>query len=242
MASGGEINDEARSPSSIPSPITPTYLNFSFYKVDAKWRWLNDIAKEEAAKEFSSLVEVAKSKMKVRTYSTLGLRSDTDFLLWMICDSVEKIQILTSKVYSTIIGKYIEPSHVYLSCIRKSVYSTNRIMPGFLTDEEPKKYVIVYPFIKAREWYLLPFEERKNMMDEHIAVGMRFPEVKLNTSYSFGIDDQDFMLAFETNDLIAFQDLIVQLRETKVSEYVTKDTPMIVCVYKEIEDIIRSIG
>ena len=80
------------------------------------------------------------------------------------------------------------------------------------------------------------------MMDEHITVGRRFPEVKLNTSYSFGIDDQDFMLAFETNDLIAFQDLIVQLRETKVSKYVTKDTPMIVCVYKEIEDIVRSIG
>lgn len=111
-----------------------------------------------------------------------------------------------------------------------------------MTDENPMKYVIVYPFIKAREWYLLPFGERKKMMEEHIAVGRRFPEVRLNTSYSFGIDDQDFTLAFETNDLILFQDLIVQLRETRVSEYVIKDTPMIVCVYKEIEDIVRSIG
>lgn len=242
MVSEREIDDSARSPSSLSSPITPTYLNFSFYKVDAKWRWLNDIAKDEAAKEFSNLVEVANSKMKVRTYSTLGLRPDTDFMLWMICDSVEKMQILASKVYSTIIGKYIEPSHVYLSCIRQSVYSTNKIMPGFMTDENPMKYVIVYPFIKAREWYLLPFGERKKMMEEHIAVGRRFPEVRLNTSYSFGIDDQDFTLAFETNDLILFQDLIVQLRETRVSEYVTKDTPMIVCVYKAIEDIVRSIG
>ncbi|MFY9799183.1 MAG: chlorite dismutase family protein [Candidatus Nitrosopolaris sp.] len=242
MVSEREIDDAARSPSSLSSPITPTYLNFSFYKVDAKWRWLNDIAKDEAAKEFSNLVEVANSKMKVRTYSTLGLRPDTDFMLWMICDSVEKMQILASKVYSTIIGKYIEPSHVYLSCIRQSVYSTNKIMPGFMTDENPMKYVIVYPFIKAREWYLLPFGERKKMMEEHIAVGRRFPEVRLNTSYSFGIDDQDFTLAFETNDLILFQDLIVQLRETRVSEYVTKDTPMIVCVYKAIEDIVRSIG
>lgn len=242
MVSEREIDDAARSPSSLSSPKTPTYLNFSFYKVDAKWRWLNDIAKDEAAKEFSNLVEVANSKMKVRTYSTLGLRPDTDFMLWMICDSVEKMQILASKVYSTIIGKYIEPSHVYLSCIRQSVYSTNKIMPGFMTDENPMKYVIVYPFIKAREWYLLPFGERKKMMEEHIAVGRRFPEVRLNTSYSFGIDDQDFTLAFETNDLILFQDLIVQLRETRVSEYVTKDTPMIVCVYKAIEDIVRSIG
>jgi chlorite dismutase len=80
------------------------------------------------------------------------------------------------------------------------------------------------------------------MMEEHIAVGRKFPQVRLNTSYSFGINDQDFMLAFETNDLIVFQDLIVQLRETRVSEYVTKDTPMIVCVYMNIEDIVRSIG
>ena len=242
MASPREIEDVARSPSSSASSITPTYLNFSFYKVDAKWRWLNDIAKGEAAKEFSNLVEVANTKMKVRTYSTLGLRPDTDFMLWMIADSIEKMQILTSKVYSTIIGKYVEPSHVYLSCIRQSVYSTNKVMPGFMTDEKPMKYVVVYPFIKAREWYLLPFEERKKMMQEHIAVGRKFPQVRLNTSYSFGINDQDFMLAFETNDLIVFQDLIIQLRETRVSKYVTKDTPMIVCVYKDIEDIVRSIG
>jgi chlorite dismutase len=242
MASRGEIQDGARSPSSPSSSVTPIYLNFSFFKVDAKWRWLNDIAKGEAAKEFSILIEVANTKMRVRTYSTMGLRPDTDFMLWMICDSVEKMQILTSKVYSTLLGKYIEPSHVYLSCLRQSVYSTNKVMPGFMTDEKPMKYVIVYPFIKAREWYLLPFEERKKMMEEHISVGRKFPQVRLNTSYSFGINDQDFMLAFETNDLIIFQDLIVQLRETSVSRYVIKDTPMIVCVYKGMEDIVRSIG
>ena len=242
MASRGEIQDGARSPSSTSSSVTPTYLNFSFFKVDAKWRWLNDVAKGEAAKEFSILIEVANTKMRVRTYSTLGLRPDTDFMLWMISDLVEKMQILTSKVYSTLVGKYIEPSHVYLSCLRDSVYSTNNVMPGFMTDEKPMKYLIVYPFVKAREWYLLPFEERKKMMEEHITVGRKFPQVRLNTSYSFGIDDQDFMLAFETNDLIIFQDLIVQLRETRVSKYVTKDTPMIVCVYKGMEDILKSIG
>jgi chlorite dismutase len=241
MASLGEIQDRARSPSSTSSSVTPTYLNFSFFKVDAKWRWLNDVAKGEAAKEFSTLIEVANTKMRVRTYSTLGLRPDTDFMLWMISDSVEKMQILTSKVYSTLVGKYIEPSHVYLSCLRNSVYSTNKV-PGFMTDEKPMKYLIVYPFVKAREWYLLPFEERKKMMEEHITVGRKFPQVRLNTSYSFGIDDQDFMLAFETNDLIIFQDLIVQLRETRVSKYVTKDTPVIVCVYKGMEYILKSIG
>jgi chlorite dismutase len=80
------------------------------------------------------------------------------------------------------------------------------------------------------------------MMEEHIVVGRKFPQIRLNTSYSFGIDDQDFMLAFETNDLMIFQDLIIQLRETEVSKYVVRDTPMIVCIYKGVEDIIKSLG
>jgi len=220
---------------------SPLYLNFSFFKVDPKWRWLNEIGKGEAAKEFSSLIEVANTKMKVRTYSTLGLCDDAEFLLWMISDSVEKMQILTSKTYSTVLGKYLELSQVYLSASRPSIYS-NKVIPGFATDEQPMKYTIVYPFVKSREWYLFPYEDRQKMMDEHIAVGRKFPQIRLNTSYSFGIDDQDFMLAFETNDLMIFQDLIIQLRETQVSKYIVRDTPMIVCIYKGVEDIIKSLG
>ena len=61
------------------------YLNFAFFKVDPKWRWLNEIGKEEAAKEFASLIEVANTKIRVRVYSTLGLRADAGInrILWM---------------------------------------------------------------------------------------------------------------------------------------------------------------
>jgi chlorite dismutase len=219
----------------------PVFLNFSFFKVDPKWRWLNEIGKEEAIKEFADLLEVANTKMKVIPYSTVGLRDDADFMLWMISDSVEKMQVFTSKIYLTVLGKYVEPSQIYLSCSRRSVY-TNQVKPGFTDDVNPLRYNIVYPFIKSREWYLLPFEKRKKMMDEHIEVGRKFPNIRLNTSYSFGLDDQDFMLAFETDDLNSFQDLIIQLRETEVSRYVIKDTPMIVCVYKKIDQVIKSLG
>ncbi len=222
-------------------PPATTFLNFSFFKVDPKWRWLNEIGKEEAAKEFANLVEVANTKIKVRTYSTLGLREDADLMLWMISDSIEKTQVMVSKVYSTVLGKYLTPSYVFLSMARPSVYSS-KVIPGFMTNEQPMKYCVVYPFLKSREWYLLPLEERKKMMDEHIMIGRKFPQVRLNTTYSFGIDDQDHMLAFETTDLMAFQELIMQLRETQVSRYVVRDTPMIVCVYKGVEDIIKSLG
>jgi chlorite dismutase len=244
IPSSSNISDRASAPQT-----SPVFLNFSFYKVDPKWRWLNDLGKEEAAKEFSSLIEVAKTKMKVRVYSTLGLRDDSEFMLWMISESVEKMQVLASKIYLTIFGKYIESSRVYLSSYRPSIYSKKtKMTPGYLLEDskkenEPMKYAIVYPFIKSREWYLLPLEDRIKMMDEHITIGRRFPQVRLNTSYSFGLGDQDFMLAFETTDLMAFQDLIVKLRETRVSRYVVKDTPMIVCIYKGgVEEFIKSLG
>ncbi len=234
------MSSEASSPPA-PEKQAAVFLNFSFFKIDPKWRWLNEIGKEEAAKEFASLVEVANTKIKVRTYSTLGLREDADIMLWMISDSVEKTQVMTSKIYSTVLGKYLTQSYVFLSAMRPSVYSS-KVTPSFMTDAQPSKYCIVYPFVKSREWYLLPFEERKKMMDEHIAVGRKFPQVRLNTTSSFGLDDQDFMLAFETEDLMAFQELIIQLRETKVSKYVVRDTPMIVCVHRGIEEIIKSLG
>jgi chlorite dismutase len=217
------------------------FLAFTFYKVDPKWRWLNEIGKDEAAREFLELLNVANTKMKVRTYSTIGLRSDCEFMIWTVSPSLENIQVFASKIYSTILGKYVEPTYTFLSMTRKSIYS-NQTRPSFDTDDYPLKYVIVYPFIKSREWYLLPFEKRKRMMEEHIKIGRKYPGIRLNTTYSFGIGDQDFMLAFETLDMSKFQDLIMELRETQVSKYIVKDLPMIPCVLKSMDEIVKSLG
>ena len=216
------------------------YFDFCFFKVDPKWRWMADLAKEESAKEVENILKV--SQIMYRSYSTLGLRDDAEFLLWFASESVEKIQYVISKLYLTVFGKYIIPSHIYLSSTRPSIYTQGPKSHGWLGGEEQKKYVIVYPFIKTREWYLLPIEKRKEMMAEHIAVGKKYPEVKLNTTYSFGIHDEDFMLAFETDDLHKFQDLIMDLRETRVSAHVQVDTPMIVSVKKDLIPLIRSLG
>ncbi len=217
-----------------------TFFNFSFFKVDPKWRWMADLAKEESAKEIEQVIR--NSHIKIRTYSTLGLRDDAEFLFWFASESIEDFQTVASKIYSTVFGKYIIPSRVYVSSTRPSVYAKMGRVISFVAGDEQKKYVIVYPFIKTREWYLLPIEQRKKMMDEHIEVGHKYPEVLLNTTYSFGIHDEDFMLAFETDDLHIFQDLIMDLRETKVSLYVERDTPMIVCVKKDIIPLITSLG
>lgn len=217
-----------------------TFFNFSFFKVDQKWRWMNDMTKKESAKEFISILEQENS-VRYRSYSLLGLREDADFMLWLASDKIDNTQNLIAKLYKTVLGKYITPTYTYLSVLKPSTY-TGKAESSFMKGEKPLRYVIVYPFIKSREWYLLPYEERKKMMEEHALVGKRFPMVRLNTSYSFGLDDQDFMLAFETDDLYAFHELVMQLRETQVSRYVVKDTPMLVSIYKPLEEVIDDLG
>ena len=216
------------------------YFDFCFFKIDPKWRWMADLAKQESAKEVENVI--ANSGIKFRSYSTLGLRDDAEFLFWFASESLEEIQSVISKLYLTVFGKYILASHVFLSCTRPSIYAKTGIVPSFISGEDAKQYVIVYPFTKTRGWYLLPVNQRQKLMEEHIEIGKKYPQVILNTTYSFGIHDEDFMLAFETDDLHAFQNLIMDLRGTKVSEYVQIDTPMIVCVKKDIIPLISSLG
>ncbi len=216
------------------------FFNFSFFKIDPKWRWMADLAKEESAKEVENVI--LNSGIRFRSYSTLGLRDDADFLFWFAAETVEEIQNVISKLYLTVFGKYIIPSRVYLSCTRPSIYARKGRTLSFVAGEEPRKYVIVYPFTKTREWYLLPKEQRQKMMDQHIDVSEKYPQVILNTTYSFGIGDQDFMLAFECDNLRDFQNLIMDLRQTQVSAYVAVDTPMITCMKKDIVPLITSLG
>ena len=225
-----------------------------FFRVDPKWRWMADLAKEESAKEAEVVLRA--SGVRLRTYSTLGLRDDADFLLWFAADTVDEIQGAAARLYRTVFGKYIAPSRTYLSRTRPSLYlragggggeagagaAGRGAPPSFAAGNAPKKYAVVYPFTKSREWYLLSAEQRRDMMDEHIAVGQKYPGIVLNTTYAFGIHDEDFMLSFECDSLAEFQDLVMELRETAVSRYVAVDTPMIVCVSKDIIPLVMSRG
>jgi chlorite dismutase len=83
---------------------------------------------------------------------------------------------------------------------------------------------------KKRVWYRLPYERRKAMMIEHFAIGHRYPQVKINTAYSFGLDDQEFVVAFECDEPAAFLDLVMELRESQASRYTERETPIFTCV------------
>ena len=97
--------------------------------------------------------------------------------------------------------------------------------------------------MKSREWYLLPFDQRRRMMEQHAKVGAEFPSVRLNTTYSFGLGDQDFVLAFEANEPADFEELVQKLRESEASRYTVRDYPMIVAAFKpSVEEAVDGLG
>jgi chlorite dismutase len=156
-------------------------------------------------------------------------------MLWTVSDRLEDFQELTSRLYGSQMGVHLEMPHSYLAMTRRSQYVDNhthegqegtrlRVQPG------STKYFFVYPFVKTRAWYLLSLEERQAIMDVHIKIGHDFPTVRINTAYSFGLDDQEFVVAFESDSPSDFLDLVMKLRETQSSIYTLRDTPIFTCI------------
>ncbi len=182
----------------------------------------------------------------MRSFSLFGLRSDCDLMLWQCTYAVEDLQGLTSRIRRSTIGPYLRETHAFLSMTKRSVYVGKNARgahdPRLVITPADKKYLFVYPFVKTRAWYALSLDERKRMMNEHIRVGIAYPTVRLNTTYSFGLDDQEFVVAFETDSVSDFLDLVQDLRETEASRYTLRDTPMFTCVAQPLDEIVKAIG
>ena len=222
------------------------FVKFTFYKVDAEWRKLAPDARARARERLCATVDSFGNRMLVRSYSLSGLRGDTDFLLWLVSDRLDDFQELATAVFSTSMGPYLSVAYSYLSMTRRSIYKTPneskevdarlRVEPGLA------KYLFVYPFVKTRPWYELSKDVRQQMMNEHIGIGRRYPSVKLNTTYSYGIDDQEFVVSFETDSPSDFLDLVMELRETKASMFTLRDTPTFTCVSMSLPETLLNIG
>ncbi len=219
---------------SVPA-IQRQFVNFAFFKLDPAFRRLGQAEKAAAREEFIQLFEQHKPGLICLSYSTVGFRPDTDFLLWRISLSSDDFQAQSQSINKTRLGGYLTTPHSMVAMTKRSMYidkvdpfhtaeSRTHIIPG------KRKFLFVYPFVKTREWYLLPLAKRQELMDGHIKIGNEFPSVKLNTTYSFGLDDQEFVVAFETDEPKDFLDLVMKLRETESSKYTLRDTPIFTCV------------
>lgn len=231
----------------MPIPPKRQYVNFAFYKVDPAWRRLPKDEREASKQEFSSAVEEWRPSLLLIPYSTVGLRPDTDFMLWRIGESLELFQGMSRQLNKTALGAYLTTPYSFVAMTKRSIYVDRHFHPGqegrraqIIPGEY--RFLFVYPFLKTREWFLLPIERRQEMMDVHIEVGHRFPSVKLNTTYSFGLDDQEFVVAFESDVPGDFLDLVMALRETEGSRYTLRDTPIFTCVRKTMQEALDDVG
>ena len=185
-------------------PVKRQIVCFSFYKVMPEWRRLPKETKAAQKAEFAEVLARwnKPGEFLSLTYSTIGTRGDVDMCVWSIGYAVDELNKMRSELMGTELGGYLQSPHNFLAMTKRSQYSIDRvdesegegrgaIRPG------GQKYIFIYPFWKTRPWYLLPATERKRLMDEHIRIGLMYPRVKLNTTYSFGIDDQEFVVAFE---------------------------------------------
>jgi chlorite dismutase len=230
-------------------PVQRQIVGFTFYKVMPEWRRLPLADRAEHKRQFAETVARwnQPGRMLSLSYSTVGLRGDCDMVLWTICYTVDDLNAMRAELLGTGLGGYLETPYSYLSMTKRSQYLIDHEHEGqadsrgFLRPGG-QKYIFIYPFWKTRAWYLLPIEERQRLMNEHIRVGHEFPRVKLNTTYSFGIDDQEFVVAFETNYPEDFLDLVQRLRETEISPYTLRDTPIFTCIRMQPEEMVERLG
>jgi chlorite dismutase len=162
----------------------------------------------------------------------VGFRADADFMVLLDSTSLDAHQELTARLLGTKMGRYLETPYSYLAMTRPSHYIGSHKHPGQEgTAQEPPvcKFLFVYPFVKKREWYGLPFDERRRIMAEHFKIGHKYPAIKIHTGYSFGLDDQEFVLAFEGDDPSEFLALVEELRGSEASRYTELETPIFTC-------------
>jgi chlorite dismutase len=222
------------------------FLNYAFYRLDPVFRRLPVDEQRAAAAGFIELVKTWESSddLILRTYSLVGLRADVDFMLWRIAFDPLCVQAMEAAIRRSRLGAYLSPVYSFLSLQRRSEYvnKTKGAGEGVELLAGEGKFLFVYPFVKTREWYRLSPHARQGMMDEHIAASAPFKGVHLNSSYSFGIDDQDFVVAFDSDYPQEFVDLVGRLRYTEASLYTQRDTPMFVCAKATIEVILAQLA
>ena len=214
------------------------FVKYSFFKLDPAWRRLDPEERAEHKREFLAACEDFAAQRLLRAFSTVGTRGDADLMLLTQATNLDRIHEFHVVLQQSGLMSWCTMPYSFLALTKESEYSDEsrlEVRPG------TGKYLFVYPFVKTREWYGLPADERWRIMQEHIRVGREYPSVDLNTSYSFGLDDQEFVVAFETDEPRDFMDLVQQLRTTESSRYTLRDTPTFTCIATSVERALAAL-
>jgi chlorite dismutase len=217
------------------------YVAYTCYRIDPAWRRL-PVEERQAAKDaFAEVIEDFTDRFDhLRTYTTTGVRAETDFFIWKITERYEALGELGAALNAAPLAGWLTTPYSYLATTRASQYTNARRPRKLVPQGSP--YLVVYPFVKVRPWYALSEADRQRAMDEHIRIGREeFPGIKNHTSYSFGIDDQEFMTAFECDEPADFMHLMLRLRDTEASAYTERDVPIFVGQHVTIREALAAL-
>ena len=210
------------------------YVKFTFLKLDPAWRRLDADERSRHKREFAAACNEYGEDHFLRAYSLVGTRGDADLMIRTSAPRLEPIHELHVLLNQSGLMGYAEISHSFLAMTKESVYS-DEAQPLAPREGSERKYLIVYPMWKKREWYGLPGEERMRIMRGHIETGRRYGTIEINTAYSFGLDDQEFVVSFNADDPSEFLDLVQELRGTESSAYTESETPIFTCIAATVE-------
>jgi chlorite dismutase len=235
-------------------PTARQYVRYAFYRVQPEWRRRSPEQRAADRAELAAVVEemAGRERVILRSYSLVGTRGDADLMLWMVSERLEDLHELAARVNRTAIAGWLEQPHHYLAMTKRSMYVERHAHADGAPQEgrsnrlvvapSQRRYLFVYPFVKTRAWYRLSAEERQRQMAEHIAMGHRYPGVKINTTYSFGLDDQEFVVAFESDSVGDFLDLVQEMRSSEASTHTVRDVPSFTCVATPIDEALAALG
>ncbi len=214
------------------------FVKYTFFKLDPAWRRLPASERDQHKREFLAACEDFAEGHYLAGYSTVGIRGDTDLMLQTQAENLERLHEFQVVLNQSGLASWLEIPYSYLAMMKRSEYSDES---NLKLRSHTNKYLFVYPFIKTRAWYALPGPERGRIMAEHIKVGREYPSIDINTSYSFGLDDQEFVIAFNGDDPGEFLDLVQRLRATESSSYTLQDTPTFTCLAVSVEKALAAL-
>jgi chlorite dismutase len=212
-----------------------SFVKYTFLKVDPAWRRRTPEERAADKREFAAACGEFAEEHYLRAYSLVGTRGDCDLMIRAMARTLDPIHELHVLLNQSGLMRFADVPYSYLAMTKESPYSDEPGKPLGPRAGADSKYLIVYPMWKRRDWYRLPGEERMRVMREHIAVARRFTGIETNTAYSFGLDDQEFVVAFDADDPAEFLDLVQELRATESSAYTESETPIFTCMSASLE-------
>lgn len=227
----------------LPPPRERPFVHVLALELDPAWRRRSDADREADKATLLEAYAGMPDTVTTYTYSMIGIRADATLLFWRLADTFEALEESAAALLGAGLGRWCGIGHSMVGLVRPSNYVKERTpQEEAMFTGERSRYLIVYPFVKTSEWYLTDERERRKQMSEHIRVGRKYPEIAQLLAYSFGLDDQEFIVAYETDDLMSFQDLVRDLRSTEGRAATVRDTPQLVGVRRPLETIVEMLG